>query len=218
MADYKNIIIACDVETGGLPSSLKKEATLEVALTEIAFVAIDLVTLEIVDKASWLIKPYSDDLIYDPQAAIASNITKEMCIKQGEDIGDVFKQIKAFLKKNKVGSKKQYLAGQNFIKFDFDFVKNLFVLHKEDIGKYFDEFIIDTMNWSRLRWPEEGKHNLDIITQRCELEHTQAHRALPDTVITAKVVIQFLKNLRGEGIATKGEVKEEVRFRDTFEF
>jgi DNA polymerase III alpha subunit (gram-positive type) len=217
MADYKNIIICCDVETGGLPSSLKKIATHEVALTEIAFVAIDLYTLEIVDKDSWLIKPYSDELIYDPQAAIASNITKEMCEESGEDIKDVFKKAKTFLKKNKVGTKKPYLSGQNIIKFDYDFIKGFFELNNEDISKYFDDFIIDTMNWSRLKWPEEGKHNLNVITERCNLEHTQAHRALPDTVITAKVVIDFLKCLRGNGSSAAKEEKKEERFRVTFE-
>lgn len=216
MADYKNIIICCDVETGGLPSSLKKIATHEVALTEIAFVAIDLSTLEMVDKDSWLIKPYSDELIYDPQAAIASNITKEMCDFNGEDIKDVFKKAKAFLKKNKIGSKKQYLAGQNIIKFDYDFIKGFFEINKEDVTNYFDDFIFDTMNWSRLKWPEEGKHNLNVITERCNLEHTQAHRAMPDTIITAKVVIEFLKSLRGNGGTSKEEKKEE-RFRVTFE-
>ena len=80
MADYKNTIFVCDVETGGLPSALKKRAVHEVALTEIAFVVLDNVSLERVDKKSWLIKPYHSDLIYDPKAAEVSNITKEMVL------------------------------------------------------------------------------------------------------------------------------------------
>ena len=215
MADYINPIFVVDVETGGLPSALKKKAVHEVALTEIAFVVVNNVTLEIVDQRSWLIRPYDPNLIYDPKAAEASNITKQMCEEQGEDIKEVFKEILAFIKKHKNGTKKPYLAGQNIIKFDLEFIENLFEYCGHDIEKYFNEEIIDTMIWSRHRWPTEGKHNLAVISERCGLEHTQAHRALPDTLITAKVVIQCLKNLQGQGQAV--EEKKQERFRTTFE-
>ena len=215
MADYKNTVFVCDVETGGLPSALKKRAVHEVALTEIAFVVLDNVSLEIVDKKSWLIKPYHSDLIYDPKAAEASNITKEMCEEYGEDIKLVFKEILAMIKKNKRGSKKPILAGQNIIKFDLEFIENLFEYCGQDISKHFDAEVFDTMIWSRYRWPEEGKHNLAVIAERSGLEHTQAHRALPDTIITANIVSQMISNLRGNGCV--GEEKKEVRFRETFE-
>lgn len=216
MADYKNTIFVVDVETGGLPSVLKKKAVHEVALTEIAFVVVDNVSLEIIDKKSWLIKPYDPDLIYDPKAAEASNITKEMCEEYGEDIKTVFKDILALIKKHKRGSKKPILAGQNIIKFDLDFIENLFEYCGQDISKYFDEEIVDTVRWSRhYRWPEEGKHNLAVIAERCGLEHTQAHRALPDTIITAQIVCQFISNMRGNG--NKSEEKKETRFRESFE-
>jgi DNA polymerase III epsilon subunit-like protein len=215
MADYKNYIFTVDVETGGLPSKLKKKAVHEVALTEIAWVIIDNDTLEIVEKESWLIKPYDDNLIYDPFAAKASNITKEMCEEQGVTIEEAFEGTLQLLKKYKRGRKKPYLAGQNILKFDLDFIEGFFEWNKKDASDFFHEEIIDTMVWSRHRWPEEGKHNLAVISERCGLEHTEAHRALPDTVITGQVVIDFIKGMRGMG--SKVEEKEEVRFRDTFE-
>lgn len=214
MADYKNYIFVVDVETGGLPSKLKKKAVHEVALTEIAWVIIDNTTLEIVDKQSWLIKPYDDNLIYDPFAAKASNIDKEMCEVKGVSIEEAFEGTKQLLKKYKRGRKKPYLAGQNILKFDLDFIEGFFEWNNEDAAKYFDDEIIDTMIWSRHRWPEEGKHNLAVLSERCGLEHTEAHRALPDTVITAQVVIDFIKGMRGMGVSME---EKEVRFREKFE-
>lgn len=79
---YNNTFIALDSETGGFPGA-ESPATITVALTEVALVPIDNESLEIVNKYSFLIKPYADDLIYSEGAAKVSGISKQMCIDEG---------------------------------------------------------------------------------------------------------------------------------------
>jgi len=102
---YDQPIIVTDVETGGLPSKLKKQATLEVALTEIAFVVIDNNSLEIIDERSYLFKPYSKDLIYDPEAAKVSGITLTMLEEKGLPMNEAFHDTDKFLP--------SYIKGRN---------------------------------------------------------------------------------------------------------
>lgn len=215
MAGYNNRFVALDTETGGLPDKLKKEATIEVALTEIALVSIDNEKLEVDKKASWLIKPYSDDLIYDPFAAKVSGISKQLAEKEGLDIEVVYNNTKTFLLKETDKSCKPVLVIQNK-SFDTPFIVNLFKIFEDDLFKYIDR-IEDTMVWSRMKWPSESKHNLATIAQRCGLDHVEAHRALPDTIITADVWIYFMKHLRGDITGNQVESKPK-RFRDTFKF
>lgn len=214
MATYNNRFIAVDTETGGLPDRLKKEATLEVALTEIALVSVNNENLTIEDKDSWLIKPYSDDLIYDIGAEKASGISKKMCERDGIDIEEVYSNTKAFLLDQHIKKIKPILIIQNK-SFDVPFIDNMFKIFKDSLFNYIER-VEDTMEWSRLTWPLEGKHSLGVIAQRCGLDHTQAHRALPDTIITADVWIYFMRNLRGQAIG--GSNEKPKRFRDNFKF
>ena len=212
--NYFNNYIVIDSETGGIPSVLKKEATLEVALTEVALVSVSGETLSIQKKDSWLIKPYSPDLIYDPGAEKASGISKRMCEKEGIDIEIVYENVRDFLVSQTKKSLKPIVIMQNK-DFDIPFLSNLFKLFKDDFFKYIDR-VEDTMEWSRLKWPEEGKHSLGTIAQRCGLDHTQAHRALPDTIKTAEVWIHYLRCLRGQGGSSEQE--KPTRFRSKFKF
>lgn len=214
MATYNNRFVAIDTETGGLPDRLKKEATIEVALTEIALVGIDNESLTIKEKDSWLIKPYADDLIYDIGAEKASGISKRMCEKEGIDIEKVYNNTKNFLLDQHVKKLKPIIIIQNK-SFDTPFIDNMFKLFKDSLFNYIER-IEDTMEWSRTTWPMEGKHSLGVIAQRCGLDHTQAHRALPDTIITADVWIYFMNRLRGQSIGSSNEKPK--RFRDTFKF
>lgn len=215
MANYSNRFVVTDVESGGLPDRLKKEATIEVALTEIALVSIDNENLKIDKKSSWLIKPYSDDLIYDPVAAKVSGISKQMYQKEGLELEVVYNNVKSFLLKETDKTCKPILIIQNK-SFDTPFIANLFKIFEDDLFKYIDS-IEDTMVWSRRKWPMEGKHNLATIAQRCGLDHVESHRALPDTIITADVWIYFMKCLRGEG-AIGGQIEKPKRFREGFKF
>ena len=211
---YNNIYAICDTESGGLPKQLKKRATIEVALTEIALVMVSNPELEIIDKRSWLIKPYSKDLIYQDEAAKVSGITKQMCEAEGQDIEVVFKEMCDFVKKFKKGQRLPILVGHNLRAFDLEFIENLFEMFKIDPSKYFDESVEDTVEWMRKKFVEAASFNLFSCTNMAGIDHVEAHRALPDTIATAKLWIYLMKSLRGSAVQ---EVKRK-RFRDTFQF
>lgn len=209
---YNNVYVVCDVETGGLPDKLKKEATLEVALTELAFVSVDAESLEIIDQKSWLFKPYKDDLIYEKEALTVSNISLDLLNESGVEMTQAFKEIEHFLSQQKRDTNLPKLVGHNIKKFDLPFIENLFVLNKANVLKYFNGDVYDTLEWARDKWVE-GKFNLQTVCQRFGIEHVSAHRALSDTIVTAKVWIKFLKLLRAEQTTEKKE-----KFRDSFKF
>lgn len=212
MAKYDNRFIVIDTETGGLLVK-GKQATIDIALTEVALVTVDSELLEIIDKKSWLIKPYDDALIYSDGAAKVSGITKKLCKDEGLEIADVYKNIVEVFKQNMMGKKKPIVIMQNK-RFDIPFMENLFAICSDKFTSYVNR-IEDTMEWSRLKWPEEGKHSLGVISERCGLDHTQAHRALPDTIITAQVWIHFMQSLRGD-ISNSSEKSEKDKFRKGF--
>lgn len=209
---YNNIYLVCDVETGGLPDKLKKQATHEVALTEIAFVAIDSETLEIVDQKSWLFKPYRPDLIYEQEAVQVSGISLDFLKENGLEMKEAFKDILKFLSFQRRGKNLPKLVGHNIKNFDLAFITGLFELNEVDITQYFNGDVYDTMDWARDKWID-GRFNLQSVCQRFGIEHVSAHRALPDTIATAKVFIKFIQLLRAEQITEKKE-----KFRDTFKF
>lgn len=208
---YGNFV-GVDTETGGLPNK-SKAAFFDVALTEIAMVAVS-EDLEIIDKKSWLVKPYKEGLEYNPEAAKVSGITKEMCEEKGQDIQLVCKEVIQFLKKHKNESRLPVLFGHNFISFDIPFILNMFEYCKEDLTKYANPEPEDTLKWSRMRWKELTNYKLGTVCEAAGITHTEAHRALPDTIVTSELFIYFMKGLRREGIV---EQKKEKRFRQTFE-
>ena len=125
-------VIAMDTETGGLPNK-NKLAFVDVALTEIAFVVIDMESLQIVDEISWLIQPnYLENLEYNEQAQKVSGITLELLTEKGILLKQVYKEVKDFLLKYSKGSM-PVLTGHNIIKFDSPFLQNLFI-HFDDSG------------------------------------------------------------------------------------
>jgi DNA polymerase III epsilon subunit-like protein len=210
MAKYEYNFIAVDTETGGLISKSKK-ALVDVALTEVAMVVISN-DLEIVHKDSWLVKPYDHDTEYTSKAAEVSGITIEMLEKEGIDIQDVYQNVRKVLEKNKKGRLKPIIIFQNK-PFDLPFLENLFIIFNDDFHKYIDR-VEDTLDWARLKWPEKPKYNLASIADYCGLDLTDAHRALPDTIITAQIFIHFMKCLRGEGSGQQSVNK----FREGFKF
>lgn len=214
MAKYNHRFIAIDSETGGLPSKTKKTvATIDIALTELAMVVIDNETLEILDKQSWLIKPYDPSLIFDKGAEQVSGISKAMCEADGLDLEIVYKAFLKVLKENKIGSKKPILVMQNK-GFDTPFLENMFILFGDKLDRYITR-VEDTLEWARYKWIEKPKFNLGSIADYCGLEIEQAHRALPDTVLTAEIWIHFMKCLRGEGSST---TEKESTYRENFKF
>jgi DNA polymerase III alpha subunit (gram-positive type) len=209
---YQNYI-SCDVETGNLLSKTKR-AVFDVALTEIALVAINK-DLEIVDQASWLIKPYSETAEYAKGAEIASGISKQMCEDQGRDIKEVCKEVIQFLKKYKSGSSLPVIFGHNFLAFDSYFVSNFFEYCGEDLMKCVNSEPEDTIKWARMCWQESVNYKLGTCCENAGITLKDAHRALTDTIATAKLFIHFMKNMRGVGVASS--VADVKKFRHTFE-
>lgn len=217
MAKYNNSFIICDFETGGIPKVLKKRATIEVAVTEIAMVAVDNETLEIIDQFSCLFKPYKKDLIYQQVALDVSHITLDMLEKDGLEMSDAFDKICQFVKKHTKGkSNKPQLCGHNFQDFDLEFMVNLFELNGKDAEDYFDDRVWDTLYFARLQAIEAPNFKLATVLQDHQIDIVDAHRALTDTIATAKLWIKFVQSLRNKNqVSNQVEVK---RFRHQFEF
>lgn len=211
---YDPKFIVMDTETGGLPDRLKKQATIEVALTEVACVVIDNESLVITEKVSWLIKPYADDLIYTKEAEEVSGISQELLKKEGWDIEVVYNALKNVFIKGKSGRNKPIVIFHNK-PFDIPFIENLFLLFKDNLWNWIDR-VEDTMEWARVKWVENPKFTLAACAEKCEIDQQQAHRALPDTIITAQIVIKFLKDFRSEGSNSPEE--KQKKFRDHFKF
>ena len=211
---YRNWI-SCDVETGDLISANKK-AFHDVALTEVGLVVISQ-ELEIIDQASWLIKPYKDGLIYNPHAAEASGITKQMCIEEGRDVFECYKEIAAFMKKYKYGGKLPVIFGHNLIKFDIPFMIGLFEFCKDDLSKYVNPEPEDTMKWARMAWTVSDNYKLGTCCSNAGITLKDAHRALTDASATAKLWIYFQKLLRGQGQSQNTTIETVTKFRDNFE-
>ncbi len=212
---YDNRLIALDTETGGLINK-KQAATIDVALTEVAMVSVCAEKLIILEQDSWLIKPYDDGLIYTARAEQVSGISKQLCINEGIDVELVYKHCLKFLKSNKMGSKKPILWMQNKV-FDIPFMVNLFLLFGDDFWKHIER-VEDTLHWARLKWVESSDYKLGTIASNLELDLVEAHRAMPDTIATAKIVIKFIKSLRGAGSQQTNESQSVKRIRDDYKF
>jgi len=211
---YQNFIVI-DVETGGLPSKIKK-AVFDIALTEIALVVVSK-ELEIIDQYSWLIKPYKEGLVYSQEAAVTSGITKEMVEEQGEDLKEVCMKVIDVFKKYKVGTKLPVLLGHNFIKFDSEFMLNMFEFCKFDLMKYVNPEPEDTIKWSRLAWVESVNYKLGTCCENANITLQDAHRALSDTIATAKLWIEFMKRLRGMSTSCNDQSEVKNTYRVKFE-
>ena len=182
------------------PARLKKEATTQVALVELAIVVVDNVKLKIIDKRSWLFKPYKEDLIYTEEAAKVSGITKKFAEENGIEMKQAFLEIRDFINQYKKKNRKHILVGHNIIKFDLDFIVNLFILNNSDATKYFDSTIYDTLHFSRLKFVEAISFNLIVSCQMSNVTLVDAHRAMSDTISTAKLWISFVRSLRSMDI------------------
>jgi len=203
---FRNIVVY-DFETGGLNSQKH-------AVTEVAMVRIDGETLEITGSYTSLIKPYNKE--YIDAALEVSGITMSMLEEEGKDVMEVIEEILDFLDESKSSSSKPILAGHNIDSFDNGFLEELFAMRKKKVDKYVNKTLtIDTLKWSRLKWLESPNFKLGQCCSNAGVVIKEAHRALPDTEANAKLVISFLKLLRGE--VSAGEVKKE-RFRKTFKF
>jgi len=205
--------IVTDTETGGL-APRDGEAFNEIALTEIAFVCIDMVSLEIIDKDSWLIKPYKEGLIYSKIAQEVSGITPKLLEEKGEDIKEVHRQTRDFIKKYTKGKTgKPTIVGHNIYDFDRPFFENMYEFCGDDWTKYIYGYQ-DTQMWSHIKYVENTNYKLGTICKGLGVELPDADRGLPDTIANAQMFIKMVKLLRSEKVESGSSSGN--RFRDKF--
>lgn len=224
MAQQANYIVY-DLETSGLKAGTH-------GVMEIAMMGIDCVTLEEIARYEALICPYQ--IMYEDEdgneafkdyevnqiALDINGLTMKKIETSGKPAKEVIKDIDAFVKKCKSGSKKPVLVGHNIIKFDNPHLANFFMSNKKDPGKFFDSnYFVDTQQESHKMFPEctgRGENTLAKLCERFGVDKFDAHSAMPDVIANAAVFIKILQKQRGESIAM--EVVEKDRPRDTFKF
>ena len=158
-----------------------------------------ILTLEAHAKFGEIAKAYFNKS-YNPQALNVTHMTREMLVEGGQPIEDVTKQILDFVSKYTIGNSKPILAGHNIKKFDNPFFEKLLSRGGFEFEKLFNQTqMIDTLEWSRLRWFEAPSYALGVCANAVGVELKDAHRALPDTEANAEFLIKMLKGLRGEG-------------------
>jgi DNA polymerase III alpha subunit (gram-positive type) len=149
---------------------------------------------------------------YNQQALDVTHMSLEMLLDDGVEFKEGFEKVLEFIKKHTVGNNKPIVAGHNIKSFDNKFMLKLFADNKDDFNKHINSFMIDSLEWVRLRWSEMPSYSLGVCANALGLTLKEAHRALPDTIANAKLIIKLLKSLRGEG------TKENVYVRPKFDF
>jgi DNA polymerase-3 subunit alpha (Gram-positive type) len=204
---HDSVIIVLDTETGGLSPKTA-------ALAEIALCPFDMQTLEDLQEYSTLIKPYNENLEYNPKALEANGLTMDQ-INSGNEAKEVVKNLKTYLKSFKRGRNKPILAAHN-AKFDIGFIEAFFSEFNVKIWDYFEKSCtLDTMWLGRLTWKESVNFKLGTCCQNAGIDLVNAHRALNDTRATKNLVKFFINNLRTTG---GDSIETTEKFREQFEF
>ncbi len=203
--------LVMDTETGGLPSKTKF-GTLDIALCEVAMVMVS-PELKIVGKGSFLIKPYEAE--YQSKALSVNGLTMEVLRNDGIHLNEGVPTINDFINSYKTTKTKPVLVGHNMKRFDLQFIENLYLMHKKDLWKSVNNYVIDTLELSHMMYPEAPNFKLGTMVGQFDIELVDSHRAVADAISTAELLINYLKNLRGENNVQSEvqieEVKQEVK-------
>ncbi len=171
-----------DVETTGL--SANKNRIIEIALVKIE-------NLMVTDKLHYLI---------NPQTYIPPFITSLTGIDNDDVIGapifsDVVDDIISF-------TDNTILTAHNF-PFDSSFLNSEFTISGRE---FINEHSCCTLKMARKIYPTLKSKSLSNVAQSLNLKNTNAHRALGDAEITAKVLLKMIKELQTkDNITTVGE-------------
>ncbi|MBK7629489.1 MAG: GIY-YIG nuclease family protein [Ignavibacteriales bacterium] len=172
-----------DVETTGL--SANKNRVIEIALVKIE-------NLKITDKLNYLI---------NPQTYIPPFITSLTGISNDDIIGapifsEIVDEIISF-------TDNTILTAHNF-SFDSSFLNTEFMISGRE---FINENSCCTLKIARKIYPTLKSKSLSSVAQSLNLKNTNAHRALGDAEITAKVLIKMIKDLqKSDSIKTVGEL------------
>lgn len=206
-------IVVFDIETGGF----KAESN---PLVEVCFICYDGLTLEETDRYEALISPmYENPLTKEPMeytsgAFNVHKITETQMEEEGIPLKQVAEEVIAKLKSWKAKGRfgKPILCGHNILKFDIPYTVNSFNLVKK--GAAFEKEIndqkFDSMAFSTLSLPTSKTkgdleapnvdHKLGSICKAMGISLVGAHRAATDTEANAKIILNWIKAIRGEGI------------------
>ncbi len=93
--------------------------------------------------------------------------------------------------------------------FDMEFLRR----RETEIGRKFENPILDTVLLSAVVYGQTESHSLDALTHRLgiTIPEEARHTALGDTVATAEAFLKLLPILKGKGLTTFGDVLAEVR-------
>lgn len=219
-------ILIMDLETGGFDPRVN-------AVTEFAGIGINGETFEEIARFEAIIAPYSDELLYEPDALRITNISMEQ-IKAGMNFKTFTKEFCSFLKKINIHTHQKYrtiLAGHNIV-FDISFLQQLFFYMGKNLADYVacstDYYgnsqpkYFDTLPLSMIRWGKDEsmiKHSLSDCISKIGNEIVNAHRAMNDVIGNKDLLIEFLQSMRNENQHKTGDqIIVEQRFRETFKF
>lgn len=170
-----NEFVSLDIETTTL-SPAKGGRIIEVAGVKVK-------NGEIVDTYSQLINP--EQKIYRKTIEL-TGITNEML--EGKPVyGQVLPEFYRFIGSSVVVA---HNAGFDWDRFLLPFFKR--------VGIHANNLVIDTMNLSKLYYPELKSYRLNELCEKFEIPLENHHRALADAVATAKLAIYYQKNHAGE--------------------
>lgn len=139
------------------------------------------------------------DMCYNPQAAEATHISKEMLLNEGLEYDEAFSKIKSVFEEAVEENIKPVLVGHNIKGFDNAFMEKLFNDNKLDFYKFVNPVIEDTLQLAHIRWNEMPRFTLSACCAESDIILEDAHRAINDTVANAKLWINMVENLRGKG-------------------
>lgn len=149
---------------------------------------------------------------YNPQALEATHMSIDLLIKEGVSYQEACGKFVTLLTRHTVEGKKPIISGHNIKGFDLPFMIKLFSDCGYDFIKLINDFMIDTLEWVRLRWFELPNFSLGTCANALGLTLKEAHRALPDTIANAKLLIALLKSMRGEGSQETTYVRKKYSF------
>lgn len=209
-----NSYVILDFETGGLD---KKDGnhSQKYPVTEFACIAITGFSLEEILRYDDYIRPYDNGLIYDPEAARLTGITKDICAVKGISLRELVDNICQVAKEaNVYNSKtaKPVLVAHN-ADFDRQFFQDIFKRADVKISDYFacakDAYgnevphIIDTIDDAKKCWGDIAdaatKFKLTHCCERAGISIIDAHRAMNDVEALTELFKYFLLRTRSTG-------------------
>jgi len=225
-----NNYIILDFETGGTDKN--GEHAKKYPITEFAGIALDGVTLEKILAYDNLVKPYDENLTYDPEAANITGITKEMCEEKGIPLPNLVDDMCTFFKEantHNSRTSKPILIAHN-LPFDRQFLQDIFGRVGKDLKDYlageydcYGSFIpegIDSRMIAKMCWGEVTETTTNFrLTSCCEkagIEYVDGHHAMNDVMMLVDLWRYFVKRMRSQSVGI--ESIDKVNHRLTFEW